>query len=281
MILLKTLHPPTTRGFNIQYYNISNITNRPRFINCIAWGSDNSITHVNGLPQSSDFNYCAIQDVSTPAASYLNCINLNAVNDAANGPNFVNPNLPAPDWSINLISPCRDAGTASYPGVTIPPLDFAGNSRAGAVDIGAYEVNYNRWKTTASSTDWATAANWESGVPTSSQDVIIPTGATNYPTGSTSQNYSIGTGKLMLLNPGAQVTLGVLTNGGTLRLESDSLRISSLICSSYSGNDAEVQLYLKGGAGTYGPNWHYISSPFNSLSTAVFSQRYPGSGTMG
>jgi hypothetical protein len=75
----------------------------------------------------------------------------------------------------------------------------------------------------------------------------------------------------MILRPGAEATFGTLTNNGTLRLEEDVTGISSLIFNSYSGNNADVQLFLQGGGsqGTY--KWHYISSPVTTLSASVFS----------
>ncbi len=147
-------------GYNIQYYYVSNPTNRPRFINCIAWGHDNSITHLFYGRQSSDFVNCAIRDISTPASYYTNCIDLASTNELA-GPNFIDPDLPGVDWSIRVISPCRDVGTNTYSGVTIPSNDIINNPTLYTKDIGAYEVQYNRWKTTASDTDWDTDGNWD------------------------------------------------------------------------------------------------------------------------
>ncbi len=236
------------KGNNIyvQYANASTITNT------VMWGfSSINDVYFEGSYKKSNLINSALQRVYGPAgtiplSNFTNSILLNSSNNDSSGPNFNATN--GTDWSINFISPCRDAGITPSPSI---PTDFIGNSRIGPYDIGAYEDQYSRWKTTASSTDWATPGNWDQGVPTSSQDVIIPSGATNYPTGSSAQDFTIGAGKLMVLNPGAQATLGALTNSGTLRLESDATGISSLICSSYLGNDAQVQLFLKGGAGTY------------------------------
>jgi hypothetical protein len=71
----------------------------------------------------------------------------------------------------------------------------------------------------------------------------------------------------MIVEPGAKVTLDDLSNSGTLLLKSDATSISSLILGSYSGNDADVELYLTGGpAPVEGNRWHLISSPFMTLS---------------
>jgi hypothetical protein len=276
--IVKNTTSNTTRGYNVQYYNISNTTDRPRFINCIVWDADNSIHHVTYNPQKLDFINCAIRDVSTPASVYTNCIDLTSSNELG-GPSFVNPNLPGVDWSIKFNSPCQDAGANTYSGVTIPSTDIINNPTINNKDIGAYEVQYSTWSGTTS-TDWSTVTNWQSSIaPTSgSSDVIIPTGLTNYPTGSSSQNFTIGSGKLMLLKPGAKVTLGTLTNSGTLKLESDASNISSLIATTFSGNDATIEIYLTGGnpgAPTLKLNkWHFISSPVSSLAVSTFAPTY-------
>lgn len=250
------------KGQNIQFHYTPQ--NRISVINSIIWGSNNSIYYLGFNPTVNDFINCALQDVLTPAATFTNCINLSGNNSDATGPNFIA--IDGTNWSIKFISPCRDAGTSTG----APATDILGNSRIGNYDIGAYEVQYNTWKTTAISTDWATAGNWNLGVPNSSQDVIIPTGATYYPTGSSSQNFTIDPGKFFIIEPAAAVTLGILTNNGTIRLNSNASGIASLIMGRYFDfGTEEIQLYLTGGGSP--PNWHYISSPVSLLSTTVFT----------
>lgn len=255
-------------GHNIRFNNNTN-TPKPKFINSIIWSPANSIVYLSGgSPLVTDFEFCAIE---TPPITYTNCITLNALNTNPAGPNFVDPVLPGLDWSILYVSPCRDAGTTS-----VATTDYIGNGRVWTYDIGAYEYQYCRWKTTASSADWTTAANWDGGVPTSARDVVIPTGATNYPTGSTSQDFTLGAGKQMIIEQGACVTLNNLTNNGTLKLNATSAGFASLIVNSYSkggGATEEIQLFLTGG-GTKTPltyKWHYISSPVTSLAVSTFS----------
>ncbi len=66
------------------------------------------------------------------------------------GPNFMATD--GSDWSIEFISPCRDAGTTTHSTV---PTDYIGNSRIGPYDIGAYEVQYSRWRSDATNpTSW-------------------------------------------------------------------------------------------------------------------------------
>ena len=262
---LSTVQP----GNNIRIWKSAASTG-PRFYNTIVWGSANSINYLQLGASATDFNFCAIQGYTS---GYTSCINISGTNGDPSGPNFIDPNNL--NYLIKYISPCRDAGTSSG----APLTDYLGNGRIGPYDIGAYEVQYSSW-TGATSTDWATVTNWQSSiVPISgTSDVIIPTGLTNYPTGSSSQNFTIGPGRMMLLNPGAKVTLGTLINNGTLKLGSDVSNISSLIAATFSGNDATIEIFLTGGnpgAPTLKLNkWHFISSPVPSLAVSTFAPTY-------
>ncbi|NLA48383.1 MAG: right-handed parallel beta-helix repeat-containing protein, partial [Bacteroidales bacterium] len=129
--------------------------------NCICWGNG---THFLILGDPHVVQYCAVQGAIPTGA---NNFQLDSENSSVNGPNFKATD--GSDWSIKYVSPCRDAGITSEPEL---PLDFLGNPRIGPYDIGAFEVQYSRWKTTASSLDWNTDANWDGGVPTSSRDVV-------------------------------------------------------------------------------------------------------------
>jgi hypothetical protein len=253
-------------GDNIFLYQNINAT-KPSFYNTIVWGSDNSIYYQAQTPASTDFNYCAIQGYTS---GYTNCINLSGTNANPAGPNFYNVSSGSEDYRIFFISPCRDIGISSGASST----DYLGKSRIGNYDIGAYEVQYSLW-TGVTSNLWATATNWDQSVDPGSGtgDVIIPSGLTNYPTGSSSQNFTIGSGKSMTLNPGAKATFGTLINSGTLKLESNASNISSLILSTFSGNDATIQIYLSGGGNVDDENfkWHYISTPVSSLPVSTFA----------
>jgi hypothetical protein len=243
-------------GTNIRLY-YSGAT-RPKFYNTIVWGGSNSIQIYGTNPTPTDFNYCAIEGYTS---GFTSCINLNGVNSDPTGPNFIDPNNL--NYDIKFISPCRDAGSATG----APLTDFLGNSRVGPYDIGAYEVQYNSWKTNAPSNTWFSDSNWTLGIPTSSQDVIIPQvpgSNPNYPTNNVKLNYSLGTGKMLIMGPGAEATITSLTNNGTIQLQSDATGIASLIMNSYTDNGNEdIQLYLEGNS--TGTMWHYVSPPFTSM----------------
>jgi hypothetical protein len=240
-----------------------------KIVNSLFWGSNDQFA---GSIISSTITNCAFETAKPSLA--VNSIVINSTNNASDGPNFNATD--GTDWSINVVSPCRDAGINSLAGVSIPPYDYIGNPTIYLKDIGAFEVQCSRWKTTASSTDWATDSNWDGGVPVSTRDVVIPAGATNYPTGSSSQDYTIGSGKKLLMYPGSRLTLNSLVNNGTLKLYSAAAGFASLIINNYtrgSGGTEEIQLFLTGG-GTVDLDdfkWHYISSPVSSLSTDLFT----------
>jgi hypothetical protein len=236
-----------------------------RVINSVFWGSSvKQIYCYTSTPASVVIN-CAFRGITFVSGAPLNPVILDQSNTGSGGPYFVATD--GTDWSIKVISPCRDAGTNSFSGVAIPALDYLGNSTVVTKDIGAFEVQYNGWKTTASSTDWNTASNWNLGVPTSSENIVLPSGAANYPTGSSTLDYTIGSGFGMVLDPGARATLSTLTNNGDLRLRSDASNLSSLI----TGNNvtAMVDLYITGG-GSPNYRWHYISVPVSNVDTNVF-----------
>lgn len=238
-----------------------------KILNSIFWGSnDQFATNNSGYTVSN----CAFESVK-PATS-VNSIVLNSSNTAVDGPNFVATD--GSDWSIKYPSPCRDAGVDTYTGMTIPANDYAGNPKTGIKDMGAFEVQYSAWKTTASSTDWNNAANWNGGLPASTREVIIPSGATYYPISTPAPDFTIGSGKTLLIDQGARVTLNNLTNNGTLKLVSTASGTASLILNSYSrgaGGTEQIQLFMAGGGTEADYKWHYISMPVSSLPTSVFT----------
>jgi parallel beta-helix repeat protein len=234
--------------------------------NCIFWGSSDQVAKYGST--YGTFNNVAIQ--GTVPSGFYNSISLNSVNNASDGPNFVATD--GSDWSIKFISPCRDAGTTPNPAV---PTDYAGKSRISLYDIGAYEVQYSRW-TGATNTSWSTSTNWEANVDPSSGtgDAIIPTGLSIYPVNASNPDFIIGSGKQMIIEQGARVTLDDLTNNGTLKLNHTTAGFASLIINSYTkggGATEEIQLYLSGGGTKTTYKWHYISTPVSSLPVSTFA----------
>jgi hypothetical protein len=284
---------PSGNGVNIRLHSNTDASH-PKFYNTIVWGSDyfSSINYTFQTLASDDFNYCAIQGY--PSGWYISCIDLDGTNSASNGPNFIDPRMGG-DYSISFISPCRDLGTDSYN----LPQDYLGNPRIGPYDIGAYEVQYNRWigGTPGYETDWSNASNWQpASLPTTLSNVVIPD-VTSDPLISVSDvtvnhlvtniggilnvaadrlfssNILINKGTLTFL-PNAKGTVTTIINTGTLKLNSNSSGTASLITTSYTrgtGGTEEIQLFLTGGGTTETYKWHYISSPVSSLAVSTFA----------
>lgn len=250
---------------------------RIRFLNTSIWGSAYSVHFYAGTYLQDNLKNCAIKNIIPVAiniGSFPTSFLLNASNSAVDGPNFKDP--ANNDYSIIMASPLRDAGTSSV--TPAPPItDILGNGRIGNYDIGAYEVQYSRWTGTTSNV-WDLSNNWQGGVPTSASDVIIPGELTNYPTSSSLQDYTIGSGKQFVIEPSASATLGTLTNNGILKLKSSSSGIASLLLNTYNrgaGGTEEIQLYLTGGeASPENYRWHYISSPVTpSIPASIFESQ--------
>lgn len=241
------------------------IDSDPHIVNSILWNNRKGTSTGNDYTGSTtNMRRCAL--VQSIPGQFV----LSSTNTATTGPNFIDP--ATYDYSLKFISICRDSGYTTTSGVTIPTSDILGNPTIGLKDIGAYEVKYSKW-TGSTDNSWTTAANWSQNIEpsTGSGDVIIPKGLSTYPVNSANPSFTIGTGKYMILEPGARLTLSSITNNGNLLLKSDASGISSLIINSYSGNDANVELYLTGGPVPDGFRWHLISSPFTSLGVSPIS----------
>jgi len=238
-------------------------------VNSIFWGSSNQLEFYSS---SGTADHSAIQGYISDS-HYTNCFEINSSNTGTSllpGPYFNATD--GSDWSIQYVSPCRDAGTIPSPTV---PSDYNGNPRIGNYDIGAFEYQYRKWNGTANDNLWTNLSNWDGNVdPSSGLDyIIIPTGLAHYPTASP-PDFTLGSGKIMILQPGAQATFGTLTNNGTFKLQCNATDMSSLICSSVTGSGTDsIELYLSGGGG---PNykWHYISKPISYLNVSTFATSY-------
>ncbi|MBU3929003.1 MAG: hypothetical protein KKB74_14455, partial [Bacteroidetes bacterium] len=109
---------------------------------------------------------------------------------------FGTPNVdPGSAWTGGGVSTANQNITLNS-GITAGDLDgwtdpstrfetFSTNpsGSGGLVGFGLPPGTAGFWKPNAATTDWAIASNWDDGnVPTSGTNVIIPTGASNYPT---------------------------------------------------------------------------------------------------
>jgi hypothetical protein len=249
-------------GKGIYFYTCPNA----RIINTAIWGNGaGTQIYFDASTPTSVMQYCGIQGVS-----YSTCINLSNNNADATGPHFKDPS--GYDYSIYYPSPLRDAGTSG----SAPATDFLYNPRISTIDIGAFELQYSLW-TGATSNLWSTASNWTSSVDpsTGSGDVFIPSGKTNYPTGS-SPDFTLGSSRVMIIDPGGRLSLNSLTNNGSLYLNASSSGFASLILNNYtrgSGGAEFIQLFLAGGGNEDDDNfkWHYISTPVTSLAASTFA----------
>ena len=139
------------------------------------------------------------------------------------------------------ISPINSVSTGSSSSDTlddlVPHTNVGSNADIGAFEYGAtawsagidWTPKFRRavWKTDAASTDWHTASNWSTGnVPTADVHVLIPTGASNYPsiTGSnaTCNNLTIYSSASMTLSSSYNLTIyGDFKNMGTATISGD------------------------------------------------------------
>jgi len=139
------------------------------------------------------------------------------------------------------ISPTNSVSTGASSSDTlddlVPHTNVGSNADIGAFEYGAtawsagidWTPKFKRavWKTDAGSTDWHTASNWSTGnVPTADVHVLIPTGASNYPTitGSNAicNNLTIYSSASMTLNSSYTLTIsGDFRNMGTTTISGD------------------------------------------------------------
>jgi len=132
-------------------------------------------------------------------------------------------------------------------------------------------------------TDWATASNWNNGVPTSSLDATIPS-VGNAPiigssTNATTKNITLNASSNLSVSKSGSLTIsGNLTNNGTLTLNSDSQNFSSLIVQGTSSGNIIYNRWINSistGSPTSGdPGWDLVGSPVvgASLTSSNFSQ---------
>ena len=121
----------------------------------------------------------------------------------------------------------------------VPHTNVGSNADIGAFEYGAtawsagidWTPKFRRavWKTDASTTDWHTAKNWSTGnIPTADVHVLIPTGASNYPTitgsNATCNNLTIYSSATITLNSSYSLTIsGDFKNMGAATISGDMI----------------------------------------------------------
>jgi hypothetical protein len=113
------------------------------------------------------------------------------------------------------------------------------------------------------SSDWANAANWNIGVPNSTSNITIASGAIFQPEISSNVNVNsltINSGATLAVNPAKVLTVtGAVTNSGDLILKSSASGTASLLCSSAVANVTQ-QHYLSSNQ----RGWRLIGNPLSS-----------------
>lgn len=236
-----------------------------RIVNTIVWGGSNHIG-LSGTP-STVFAFSAIEGVTYPGN-----LSLNSNNTAVNGPNFTDPT--GGNLTLAFVSPLRDTGADTYPGITVPATDINAKGRVYITDMGPYEMVYSRWNGNTS-TAWGFPKNWERSYLPGSTNIVIPGGLANYPVTAPGPSFTLNAGLRMIMMPGSRATLSSLTNNGNIDIRSDDSGFASLLTGSFNGagGTMSVQLFLKG-APPESDWWHYIAAPVTSSKT-VFTNIEP------
>ena len=145
--------------------------------------SQNNIDQINvsrtGLTYNSDIesllNYNAADGKSE--ADYVPTNNVILVDQGISPTNSVSTGASTNDTLDNLV-PNTNVGSNA----DIGAFEYGATAWSAGID---WTPKFKRavWKTDAGSTDWHTPSNWSTGnVPTADVHVLIPTGASNYPT---------------------------------------------------------------------------------------------------
>ena len=145
--------------------------------------SQNNIDQINvsrtGLTYNSDIesllNYNAADGKSE--ADYVPTNNVILVDQGISPTNSVSTGASTNDTLDNLV-PNTNVGSNA----DIGAFEYGATAWSAGID---WTPKFRRavWKTDAGSTDWHTPSNWSTGnVPTADVHVLIPTGASNYPT---------------------------------------------------------------------------------------------------
>ncbi|MEI7492532.1 MAG: T9SS type A sorting domain-containing protein [Bacteroidota bacterium] len=191
------------------------------------------------------------------------------VNSSATLPGFQNPGgISATSYIPSAILP---AATGTGIGT-----DFAGSTRSGSPEMGAYERDATVTWTGGTSTNWNTGSNWNSGaVPTSGLNINIGTGTyqphitQDIGSPTTCNNLTIQSGCVLTIDAGKALTVnGTLTNSAGnsgLLINSDVSGTGSLLQSS-SSVGATIQRYVPGNTSLTANVYHLVSIPVSYVS---------------
>ena len=189
--------------------------------------SDEAVLTVNPQPQGN----LSANEICKSEIGYLTW---NAT--AGSGPFTVIYNAGAGDITVNNVvsgSPFSVGSHTASKTYTLVSVANASCTRTAGFTSGSTTVTvkpYITW-TGATSTDWNTVTNWCGGIPTTNDDIIIPSAPVNQPVISTSEN---GNTKSLIVESGASVTVngeftlntsGNITNNGTISLGIGTLTI--------------------------------------------------------
>ena len=228
---------------------------------------------ISTSPQSATLNYTAT--TSSPTSYKI------IWNAAALAAGFTN---------IGSVPFTFNSGAGSITGITIP-ANLSPNQYTGTFTVSnatctssAYTVTINvgkQWNG-ATSTDWGTASNWiPSGVPTSSDCVVIPNGTTNSPViaaNAFANNLTINSTASLIVNTGIALEVQdfVKTDGNLTMNNNSSLVQINNVTNSGSGN----MIYKRDVTSLHGYDYVYWSSPVasqpinNLYSTPTLGYKY-------
>lgn len=192
------------------------------------------------------FNTTAVQTL----AAYQTAVTPRESASVSMMPTFINIAVSPFNLRLDQNQNCGISKLGNNTGILIPD-DFDGEARAVIApfltDIGADEFISTggapyTWK--GVNTNWEDPANWCTGVPQSTHNVIIPTGMANYPVLTTGTNVA---GSVNIQN-GANITIN---SGGVLTVHGASFTIDGTLANNgnirFNGTAAQS---FGGGAGT-------------------------------
>ena len=177
------------------------------------------------------------------------------------------------DLHLNPLSNCNIENKGTF--IASVSTDYDGDTRSNSTpDMGADEFTFGGSTITwsgSTSTAPGTTTNWVGGtVPGACSNIVIPVGASNYPSYTT---LTIDPGTIFTIQSGAQLTIsGTLTNNGTLTLESGATLVqgsSSTLAGTGTYNVKQDITGTNNGSTPNGRFW-YLGSPVSSASSSAY-----------